>query len=242
MPQYFLEPLDDSFERVERASEHLGDLERRIDAAIRAQANALTIEFNPNPPHRILRILRGPETFWGMRIAVLIGEIVYNLKAALDYLVFNLAILDSGSEQHGTQFPIDDTPERFAAHVEGGWLEGLNPAHITAIEGLQPYKGCQWMGRLRDYTNPDKHRHLTETEGDGVFHVHSGLEKDLSRCLGYEREAPHPVPGQAPVKMKIYFSGSVTFADGAPIIDTLKEIKAGVAKTLADFKPEFERR
>lgn len=239
LPKYLLNPLDDCFERVDRASEHLGDLERRIDGAIRKQANALVIEHDPNAPHHVKRVTRGSETFWEMRIAILIGEIFYNLRSALDYLIFKLAKLDSGIEQDGTQFPIDDEKESFDTHVKRGWLEGLNAAHCAAIEGLQPYNGCDWSKRLRDYSNPDKHRHLIATGGDGIFHVHSSLEKDLSRCWGYEHEAPHPVPGQPPVKVKVYFSGNIAFGNGAPIIDTIREIKAGVADTLAKFSPEF---
>jgi hypothetical protein len=36
----------------------------------------------------------------------LVGEICYNLRSALDYLVFELAKHDSGTRQENTQFPI----------------------------------------------------------------------------------------------------------------------------------------
>jgi hypothetical protein len=57
--------------------------------------------------------------------------------------------------------------------------------------------------------------------------------------LGRERETPHPVAGQPPVKVKVYVSSSVTFSDGAPVIETIEEIKTQVANALGHFKPEF---
>jgi len=175
-----------------------------------------------------------------MRFGILVGEIFYNLRAALDYLVFELAKCDSGIEQDNTQFPIEDSKERFKRSIDRGRLKGINPSHVAAIERLQPYNRCNWTKRLRTYSNRDKHRRFIQTGGNSKFWVHSSLEKDLSRCFGYERDAPHPVAGQPPVKVKVYISSSITFDDGAPVIETIEEIKSGVAYALEAFKPEFK--
>jgi hypothetical protein len=68
-------------------------------------------------------------------IPILIGEIAYNLRSSLDYLVFELARFDSGAVQDNTQFPIDDTPKKFKGHIASR-LKGLCPTHIAAIEQL----------------------------------------------------------------------------------------------------------
>ncbi|HEX3971235.1 MAG TPA: hypothetical protein VHX19_07915, partial [Stellaceae bacterium] len=159
--------------------------------------------------------------------------------SALDWLVYELAKLDTGAAQDGTQFPLEDTPERFTGNKKRFRIDLLSAPHVALIEALQPYNGVNWTRRLRDCSNPDKHRHLVETGGRADYYVHSSLERDLARCLGYEREAAHPIPGQPPVKVKVYIASSITFDDGAPVIETVEEIKAGVADTLAAFKPEF---
>jgi hypothetical protein len=156
----------------------------------------------------------------------------------LDYLIFELAKLDSGIEQDGTQFPIVDTKKNFEEQ-KGRWLKGINAAHIAAIERLQPYSGCNWTKRLRECSNRDKHRHLVQAKGNATWHAHSSLQKDLGRCLGYERETPHPVIGQPPVKVKIYPTGSITFRDGVPVPETVEEIKTQIADTLDAFKLDF---
>jgi hypothetical protein len=243
MLKYLRKPLDDCFERVSRAGEHLADLEREIRDSIHAQIDDFIIEHEVNPlrfpfPY-LVKARRGNETHFGMRIPILIGEIAYNLKSALDYLVYKLARLDSGSEQEGTQFPIVSAQKDWPSNVRRR-LKGLNDPHIARIEGLQPYNGIDWTGRLRDINNPDKHRHLTVTQGDYVFDVHSSLNRDLSEIVsGYERSAPHPTGNHHPVKVKVYFKGEVTFRKGPPVIDTIKQLKLSVAQTLRDFEPDF---
>jgi hypothetical protein len=87
-----------------------------------------------------------------MSIGIRIGEVCYNLRSALDYLIFELAKLDSCAEQSGTQFPIIDAKEDFEGRgkriflKEGiNLLKGINLAHVAAIEQLQPCNGCQWF-------------------------------------------------------------------------------------------------
>ena len=203
------------------------------------QAYTIAIKLDPDPPYHVTKVTLPPETFFDMRFGILVGEMIYNLRCALDYLVYELAKLDSGIEQNGTQFPIVDTKNDFEGRAKGPWLRGINVTHIAAIERLQPYNGCNWMKRLQECSNPDKHRHLAQIGGSATINVRSSLEKDLTRCWGYEREVPHPVAGQSPVKMKIYATGGVTFSDGVPVVETIEEIKMQIANVLTAFKHEF---
>ena len=239
MPDYLLHPLDGCFERVRRADEHFAELRREIAIVFEKQANSVGIQFDPNPPYRIVKVWLPPETFFGMHIGTLTGEIFYNLRTALDYLIFELAKLDSGIEQSGTQFPIMDAPQDFAGRGTTFFLKGVNATHVACIERLQPYNGCNWTRRLRDSSNADKHRHFIPSVGNSRITVHSGVERDdLDRIQGFERKAMHPLTGSE-VNVKVYIAGEVTFDDGEPIIDTIEVIKAQVAQTLADFKPDF---
>jgi hypothetical protein len=175
-----------------------------------------------------------------MRVGILVGEICYNLRSALDYLIFELAKLDSGAEQRGTQFPVVDTKNDFEGRRTTAFLKGVNASHIAAVEALQPYMGCNWTARLRDFSNADKHRHFVVTGGETRITVHSSLDTDLSKIQGvtFQRSAPHPLTGDE-VQMKVHIAGTVTFDDGSPILETLQELKNNVARTLGDFKPDF---
>ncbi len=236
---YQRKPLDGCFERVRRAEEHLTDFKKRIVIMFRKQADAVGIKFDLLPPHRVKDPILPSETFYDMRFPVLIGEICYNLRTALDWLVFEVAKLDTKEEQDNTQFPLEDTSDGFVKNKKRFRIDLLTSAHEDLIEAVQPYNGCEWSKRLRDYSNLDKHRKFVSTAGRADYHVYSSLEKDLTKCLGHEREVPHPIPGQTPVKVKVYISGAITFTDGAPVIEAVEEIKAGVADMLRQFEFEF---
>src|SRR5258708_10396877 len=151
-----LQPVDDALERVIRAGEHLADLRQRLDTARKQQGDSISVEYAPNPPHSIQASVF-TKTFVSMRVGILIGEICYNLRSALDYLIYDLAEHDAGIRQESTQFPIADTAEEFASSAKRR-LRGINSAHRAAIEKLQPYKGCEWTKTLRDFSNTAKHR------------------------------------------------------------------------------------
>ncbi len=234
---YFKHPLDYSYERVRRAREHLIDLNVEISRTFQRQEDAAIAYFDPNPPYPLCAKLP-PETFGDMRVGVLVGEICYNLRAALDYLVFQLARFDSGIEQKGTQFPIEDTPKGFRHRQKRGWLNGINPRHVAAIEGLQPYKGCDWTATLRDFSNPDKHQKLVGITGHlGITAHDSRNNPRFGTTLGMVRRTPHPIDGE--VEVKLFFAHAVQFSDGTPIMETLEELCSQVSETLNAFKPEF---
>jgi hypothetical protein len=111
-----------------------------------------------------------------------ISDAVHNLRASLDYLVFELAFKDSGIAQDGTQFPITDVkcgkgpggnPIGFDA-VADRYLKGISPPHRDMIESLQPYKGWDALETLREISNPDKHRELTVINPPDSLHFMVG--------------------------------------------------------------------
>jgi hypothetical protein len=215
------QPLEDACLRVERAEEHIRDLDSRIRVYVEADRQ---LDFTQFDPQKMKEIFSGlspiPPLFY-----ILIGEISYNLRTALDYLVFTVARIDSGKPQDGTQFPIEDSPEGFGKRVKGKrgvYLIGLNACHIQMVEKLQPYQGCYWTWRLRELSNRDKHRHLTIL--GQTFHYDPNRPTDpLSRS-------------EDDVNKKSVVSRNVAFWDFLPVIPTLEKLKAGVAQTLVDFK------
>jgi hypothetical protein len=232
-------PLDSAFERVDRAGEHFSEFKRRAAVWNNAQYQATTWQFDPQDPSKISvglsKIIPMP-----LRIGTLVGEICYNLRTALDYLIFELAKLDSGIPQDGTQFPIVDTPK--AWRQKRGWLKGLNSAHIAAIEALQPYNGCNWTKALRDISNPDKHRNITNFAGDMSLNpivCIGDIDEAFESAAGTASHQRHPVTGEE-VYVKLDLTTEVQLSDGTPVIETLELVKLKISETLDAFKPEFK--
>ena len=236
-----MHPLDGAYLRVQRADKHLSDLKRRERRRHDTYKDNLTYEFNP--------VTQLAGAHWqktrrplSPNISIIVGEIIYNLRAALDYLIYELAILNSGQEQDGTQFPIDSDRSRFRGR-RTTYLKGVSDAHVAEIKKLQPCYGCKWTKTLASLSNPDKHRKLTDSKGTAEIRVrleYGRLEQFLGRP-GKIFQAQGRLGGKI---HDVYVEGEatieITFMDWTPVVKTLELLKSQVADTLDAFKPEFK--
>lgn len=140
---------------------------------------------------------------WGVRV----GNIVHCYRSALDYLVSDLAVLNGNKPVEGSggnQFPIlskqptkRGKPVAFATKTKGV-LAGLDPAHVTMIETLQPYRPENNLGGegrnplevLADLSNTDKHRLLRTMTGrvrDGETVAYKlAVRQDIAEITDHE--------------------------------------------------------
>lgn len=176
--------IEDARAKLDRAGEHLETLKTELGDFQEADSHSIDAHSDPETGAYLLRVQPNAVP---PKISAIVGDILCNLRPTLDYLVYALAYLDAGSPQEGTQFPICDSADYFKRKRKG-WLKGLSPDHVAAIEDLQPYDGRDellWLRTLRDLSNPDKHKHLSvvATAVEGAFEV---LDKP-KRILKSER-------------------------------------------------------
>jgi hypothetical protein len=98
--------------------------------------------------------------------ALLAGDAIQNLRAALDHSVWRAwqNVEENAGDGDHTQFPICDRPENFKASARQ--LEGVPGAVRATVERAQPYN--RWpqapditmLSILRELSNADKHRAL----------------------------------------------------------------------------------
>jgi hypothetical protein len=240
LPEGFKPSLRRAFARVSRAEEHLAQLVRKVAERGQGYINAISFHPDHNSPNHLMA--KAPPLLVDDSMGVLIGEIAHNLRSALDNLVFELAALDSGYIIEGTQFPIESKKNRFRWRVNGGWLNGLNATHVTAIERLQPYRGCEWTAALNSIANIDKHMTIIPRQTEFNLTVHS-VDKDHIPDFADMPGAIHSAitADGTEVYVKAVLSSSIQFLDGTPIIETLEVIKSEVARAFEAFKPDFER-
>jgi hypothetical protein len=138
------------------------------------------------PPHKVevtFEVARGELVFYGEVLKAMedqllwgciLGDGMHNLRCALDHLVWQLVLLDSGEE--GTdqnQFPICDTGRSYWDTKKGQSmrdrrLQGVNEGHRAVIDEMQPYRTyapgkAHPLSTLRDLDNIDKHRLIHTT-------------------------------------------------------------------------------
>lgn len=213
--------LDNAYARVGRAKHHLSKIKSESPGILSSisgwEEGQQDLAVLALPIEKSITCL--PPSF-GIRV----GEAIYNLRAALDYLVYELAILDSGGVQYGTQFPIEDSIGGWQCHRQTR-LRGLSIKHQAAIELLQPYKGCNWTKTLRDLSNPDKHRTLTIVRlGPLITNTNAFSGSGIVT---------------APPMVYRQFSFDIVFDDGGRVIETLQDLQSNIASVLDGFNPEF---
>ena len=151
-----------------RATKQLRTLKRRIAVYARTK------------PHKIVKKARGKKKLNipkapPLEISLLAGEVIYQMRSALDNLVFdvisrnpNVASVDPEWEEH-CEFPLrirlkagQKTP--LLKNQFSRQLPGIADLPFTFIESVQPYYGVgaannalRFLGHL---SNIDKHRHL----------------------------------------------------------------------------------
>ncbi len=141
--------------KIERAKKNLTNLERELIGFGHKEFHAITTDpdtqFQQFGKHRIL-------PFDALSAA---GDIVHNLRSALDYLANQLVWVGSGEEpSRQVEFPIAKdaaTYERDKARK----VEGMCPKTVKAIDALHPYKGGNdALWKIHALDNIDKHRTL----------------------------------------------------------------------------------
>lgn len=165
--------------------------------------------------------------------AILFSETVHNLRSALDYLVYALAYLDSGQSQERTQFPVCTSPFAFENLVQDAKrspVRGISKDHVAALGALQPYPDSVgldplWLARLADFSNADKHRHLTVVAPSAVTKTTWSIGTPAA-AVQVDFEATYYV--------------SLGDAEKTPLIPTLDSFVAHVTETLDAFRPEFK--
>jgi hypothetical protein len=167
--------------KIERAKKHLQDLAAVADSLV--DTTILTIDPDTGiPPHPI--VLMHPHSLktvptLPIDAVTIAGDVVHNLRAALDHLARQLVLV--GLEQsppaipftekdwRNIYFPVAETAEIYEADkprkIKGVLLEA-----IEAIDRLKPYKGGNDpLWRIHELDNIDKHRSLFTLGHDFLF-------------------------------------------------------------------------
>ncbi len=170
--------------KLSRAQQQTEALKRDIDAFMTGNPYGVTAQFSSERRalSLIAQIRKPCDPMWGVQI----GEIAHNLRSALDHLVWELVIHNTGAppvKPKQSQFPIYAVLEGPGGYAEnyGRWLAGVSDEARTLIQSAQPFatgegtKSPLW--RLHELSNFDKHRtlHLTRSLLDAGELKFSGL-------------------------------------------------------------------
>jgi hypothetical protein len=184
--------------KLERASQHLqtvrteaaeyivaGDYGPRVDfeksIAERGGESGIACRafLQPGPP---------------LRLSVLCGDVVHNLRSALDHLANCLVVANEGTPKEGpggTQFPIASPEKASIADIEG---RGVSDNAMGLVRDVQPRAPSDPLAILNGLSNVDKHRTLNLLNVD--FQNVDVLDMPQHLGEGLKLETPPFIHGQ----------------------------------------------
>ena len=151
--------------RVEWAKKHIGELEREIETFLASEPYQIAIK--PDGSGYYVAEIRSAHP---ISIPLIAGDVLFNLRAALDHLAYKLALANKTTDErvlHGTSFPIFDNVELYGKYSRQR-MKGMSQAAQDAIDATKPYAGGNnLLWQLHRLNNIDKHR-LLVTVGAAV--------------------------------------------------------------------------
>lgn len=245
--------------KLDRAQQQLYALGHAFMAYAERKPYRLLEEFDLRPGENIgdyryiVSDLKAPPAFF----AVQTGELIHNLRSALDYMAFGTA----KRPWHKTQFPIFRRCTDWA-EKSGPMVKSIPPRYVAIMEETQPYRapvpGEHLLAILNHLSNRDKHRLLHTTaatlvgaapgfkaaRGVAAIHeilMHFGVLEEGTELAKVVLEPDEPDP-----EMNMYgeFDLAIAFRDtssagraidGEPIIRVMFEVGRYVEKIYARF-------
>jgi hypothetical protein len=144
--------------KIERAKRHVHELEAEIRAFHDRRPYAIIRYDDPKTGDLVYAVRikeRVPEGFSGI-----IGDVVHNLRAALDQLAWQLVIANGQQPERRTGFPIAGSVNKFKSDAAGK-IKGVSARAYRLIRRLKPYKGGrEFFWRIHELDRLDKHKSI----------------------------------------------------------------------------------
>src|SRR5215469_737042 len=156
--------------KIERAKKHLRDLESELvsfgDQRSTIITGATYLGFRQGFPEENFQTGVRILTFNAVAAA---GDVVHNLRSALDHLAHQLVVAGGGTPDRDTMFPIAKDLNAYESSKPAK-VKGMKPQAIKAIDALEPYKGGNdLLWRINELDIIDKHRTLFTVGRDCQF-------------------------------------------------------------------------
>ncbi|MEX0833417.1 MAG: hypothetical protein WD276_06035 [Actinomycetota bacterium] len=258
-------PLDGPWEKVERAEKHVADLQAEIQSWHDSEPYRLFAYDDPESGDKIfaVHVRAYPPARWG----AMLGDVVHNLRAALDLLVYELLRKHDVEPTIQHAFPISDSAKEF----ESGGLrkvKGVGDEAVQLLKAIKPYRGGNdALWELHQLDRRDKHRFLVPVGSayryltiDGAEMVKGvpGFSKDLPSLPLNLKPADRLFPvqdgaelfriaaaGRDQVDMNPKFTFEIAFGEGEivegkPLAETLQKYVDVTKGVLQPFRPVFD--
>lgn len=228
--------------KVARAKKLAGHLRAEVEAYDGARLCA--IQADPNTIHWQLQVRENPHDSY----ATAFGDIVHNLRAALDHVAV-AAVASAGGNTKGVYFPIADKADTLDDAIKDKKFSRATPEAQALLRSLRPYRGGDRALRaLHDLDVVDKHKDLIRLSAaarqtvsmqvGGVFlagnrfSLRDGAVFLAHPGTGAAALAPLPVTVEAVLGQEEALGG-LAGQEMLPAVDSLVELVDGIVEAFA---------
>jgi hypothetical protein len=252
--------LENTWAKHERAKLHHKEIHDLIDSYSLAQRKCVGIHLQQGTGdlvYRLDRPLGAPPT----QLRTIIGDVLFNYRSTLEYLMGELWKLSSSEPNKGTQFPIFDDAGSFNDKRRGRRMhEGVTSLIRAIIEVSQPYSNVypganEDLRTLNELHAIDKHHHLLDGMAgfyDGTYSVRRGRDilawREIADKLCMNRGTKEVGSTLAIVPSKFSLlelapSFEIEFGDSMPIVagQPVRGTIDCIGTTVEDIVDQFER-
>jgi hypothetical protein len=236
--------------KIARANEHILNIAQTVQAF--GRSHRIVREMELHGIHEIVKLLVAPVP---EMLPVVVGEVVFHLRSALDNLACCLAIAN-GKSVKSVYFPIVNSPDEFELPATQRKIKNLSPAAQKLIHRLKPYKGganLLWaMNRLR---NEDIHIRLAPILVNGphwktatarvLINAESGGTIEMTTTEAFENEIilarcsrGAKIEYDAEPTIHIAF-GDIEFLKGESIVSRLQQMVDLTTRIVDIFERHF---
>ena len=160
--------FDGIFAKISRADDQASSLKADMDRLCADIRQSIVHEVHEDADEQVW-VFRGSTPNVPIEWFIRLGEILYNLRSALDHLVWQLVFANGREPGRHNSFPIIKNEDDWQTQkTEKRWmLKGVSQSAEDTIQCLQPYTGginlpfdVAVFQTLHTLCNIDKHRHL----------------------------------------------------------------------------------
>ena len=183
--------LEDATARIEQAKHNYVSLAEELNRFLYDYVKGMVKGFDRESGNFVLQLRHPRECNVKGRSRVLVSQIVENLRTALDYMIFQLSVLNEPHlNERLPQFVIAETEPDFQRHARTR-LRYLNDEQKSFVEQIQPYRGNKMLTLLGKMTNAGKHRRLLsiqERTGFDIYFAEMEKRDEYKGCFVYPAE------------------------------------------------------
>jgi hypothetical protein len=239
--------------KIERAKQHISDLNLQITKFVKRNPYFLRVE--PEPPRNAIELKGDPKRcHLTIRvreeltpcIPLTLGDAIHNLRSALDLLAYDLLRGISGVKENHIKFPFGANQSHFEGAVKNGQICLAGSKVVDVMLSTKAYPGGNDpLYSLHDLDITDKHFEMLEIGSTGLMPTIRGniniIDCRISPLKDGVVFAAMPTPGNCKFGDEFDVGVEIHFAKGLPferesIVPTLFQL----VKLVEDIVTEFE--